>query len=94
MTDYIVSEEELRELTDTPCLVFDTCKKENECVECGLIDFLKSKQPVELVAEGEISTVYYNKHLNEAYIDGVRIPDKFERYDKQPIKIYIAKDTK
>ena len=77
MKSYIVSEEELKNWL------------RNDEIEV----FLKSKQPVELVAEGE---VIFDDEDDELWIgEGETwLHGEFKNLEGQNIKLYIAKNTK
>ena len=89
MTDYLVSEEELKKYTRK--YYTDDYK---EKADNDTSDFLKSKQPVELLAEGEV--VKSETMFAEAVIkDGnnfYAISSFLDRFDGNNIKLYIVKE--
>ena len=95
MNNYIISEEELKELEKA---VGHLMFQEYSCSYCyamDLLELLKSHQPVELVAEGEVMTKIFDG--NESYYVGEGTNIGYwiaENHEGQDVKIYLAKDTK
>jgi len=101
MTNYIVNDEELKEL-------FWWYNNHDITVDDTIKDFLKSKQPVELVAEGvikydvqqvdeeewELAGAYLECGDKKYWLNDVLPYDFLIKNENTPIKIYIAKNTK
>jgi len=84
---YLISEEEIKRTK----FMFKTYRNAYDAID----DFLKSKQPVEVIAEGEFTKgaiVYEGKCTVEGVLFcGVHIEDYFEKYiyDKKKYQIII-----
>jgi hypothetical protein len=99
--NYIVSEEELRQLITDSGGAYTEYDKDD--IKEMLEDFLKSKQPVELVASGEVETISnYDSHgwikfsNRPGYKNVARLPidiDIAKKHDGTNIQIYISKES-
>ncbi len=86
--DYIISEEELKRLVS---ICNHDFKYESISMDSDIKDFLQSKQPVELMAEGEVKVSY--KDDMEVSVGDTLLKDTLSKYQNkgQNIKIYIQK---
>ena len=89
--EYIISEEELRNYTSKQLDTYENCTKLAIDI---LQDFLKFKQPVELVASGKISDTVggvKNTGIFKIEDEPTLINTIFKKFNNQNIKIYIQK---
>ena len=100
MTNYIVSEEELGKLINTYLVNINVgYVKMYKGKKQTIKDFLESKQPVELVAEGVLDK-YHISYIDETFTINFKTGESIKKiadiddYHNHNIKIYAAQDTK
>ena len=86
MKYFIVSEDDLRILIDMA--IFSETEGYEDYVGRTTRDFLADKQPVEMVAEGEVKQVFNNGGYHSA-IGEYNTNVYFDKYEGKSIKIFI-----